>query len=113
MVIPSEEKHILCFYLAGKSISDIQKLSNEEIAEEVRADMKKFFNDEEIEVKKVKMTTWDTDKLTLGSYSFYKVGTTMDNIIELRHPIDKKIWFVGEHTHPRYASMTHGAFQTG
>ena len=29
------------------------------------------------------------------------------------HPIDNKIWFIGEHTHPRYASMTHGAYQTG
>lgn len=59
------------------------------------------------------MTSWDTDQFSFGSYSFYKVGTTIEDIIELRHPIDNKIWFIGEHTHPRYASMTHGAYQTG
>lgn len=43
--------------------------------------MKKFFKNQEIEVKKLKMTSWDTDPYTLGSYSFYKVGTTMEDII--------------------------------
>jgi len=61
----------------------------------------------------LEITKWDSDLNSLGSYSFYKVGTTMDDIIRLRHPIDNKIWFIGEHTHPKFASMTHGAFQTG
>lgn len=44
IVVPSEEKNILCFFLAGKSIKEIQELSKQEIAEEVTRNMKKFFN---------------------------------------------------------------------
>lgn len=59
------------------------------------------------------ITRWDRDENSMGSYSFYKVGTTIEDIIHLRQPIQKKLWFIGEHTHPRYFSMTHGALQTG
>lgn len=75
--------------------------------------MKKFFHNHEIKVKNIKLSRWDSDNNSLGSYSFYKVGTTKDDIIELRHPIANRIWFVGEHTHPLMSSMTQGAYQTG
>ena len=75
--------------------------------------MKKFFPEREINVKDLLISRWDSDKNSLGSYSFYKVGTSQDDIIEIRHPIADRIWFVGEHTHPTLSSMTQGAFQTG
>jgi len=30
-IVPSEEKHILCFFLAGKSINEIHKLSKQQV----------------------------------------------------------------------------------
>jgi monoamine oxidase len=31
----------------------------------------------------------------------------------MRTPIYKKLWFIGEHTHPKYSSNVHGAFDSG
>lgn len=58
-------------------------------------------------------TSWETDPYALGSYSFYKVGTTDDDFKQLLKSIDGKVWLVGEHTHPNQSSYVHGAYQTG
>lgn len=113
-IIPaSTSGHILCFYVSGKSNSLLKGYTPSQIAAEVTKSMQKFFKSQPIQVLNVKMTSWDTNPFSLGAYSYYKVGTTMQDIIELRRPIEEKIWFIGEHTHPRYASTTHGAYQTG
>lgn len=112
-VVPSPDKNILCFFLSGSSINQLRKLSNDQIASQIASSMQKFFKNKKISVRNLKITSWDTDQFSMGSYSFSKVGTTMEDIIQLRQPIDNKLWFIGEHTHPRYASMVHGAYQTG
>lgn len=54
------------------------------------------------------------DEHSLGSYSYYHVGrTTVDDIYELRKPIDGKIWFVGEHCSVEMLACAHGAFESG
>ena len=107
------DKYVLCFFLAGKGGRQIQQMKDEDIAKDIAFEMNKFFCGKKIEVLKVRLTRWDADENCLGSYSFYKVGTTQEDIIGLRQPIDNKIWLVGEHTHPSLFSMTQGAYQTG
>lgn len=60
------------------------------------------------------MTRWNLDEHSLGSYSYYHVGrTTVDDIYELRRPIDGKLWFVGEHSSVEMLGCVHGAFESG
>lgn len=106
-------KYILDFFIAGKSSLMTQKMSKEELKEDVIKTLKLFFPEKDIRIKDLLVSKWNTDQNSLGSYSFYKVGTTQGDIIDIRRPIDDKIWFVGEHTHPTLSSMTQGAFQTG
>jgi len=44
------------------------------------------------------MTRWHLDENTLGSYAYYKIGTTQQHFNQLRKPIQKRFWFIGEHT---------------
>ena len=48
--------------MAGKTINQIQHLKDWEIGAKVVKSLKKFYKSEEIEVKDLKMTHWDTDK---------------------------------------------------
>lgn len=59
------------------------------------------------------LSRWHTDSHSLGSYCFNKVGTKIDHFHELKKPIQNKLWFIGEHTHPTLSSYAHGAFKTG
>ena len=113
VVRDGEGKYILDFFIAGKGSRAIQNMSTQELKNDVKKNMELFFPNKDIIIKDLIVSKWNTDKNSLGSYSFYKVGTTQEDMISIRHPIENKIWFVGEHTHPTLSSMTQGAYQTG
>lgn len=41
------------------------------------------------------------------------MGTTEQDFIEISKPINDKLWFIGEHTHPKLNSYAHGAYVSG
>jgi hypothetical protein len=50
----------------------------------------------------------------MGSYSYYHVGkTTVEDVFELKKPIDGKVWFIGEHCAPEMTGTAHAAFRSG
>lgn len=57
-------------------------------------------------------TAWAIDPFALGSYSHALPGHAGDRAI-LATPIDGRIFFAGEATHPRFFSTAHGAYETG
>lgn len=74
------------------------KLKDEEILSDFLSCLKRYYTKAKIEVSSFLVTRWNTDEHSLGSYSYYHVGrTTVDDVIELRRPINDKLWFVGEH----------------
>lgn len=64
-------------------------------------------------MKDVYLTSWYTDVDSLGSYSYWKVGTEKKHFATLRESIDNKIWFVGEHCNEEENACVHSAYQTG
>ena len=60
------------------------------------------------------MTRWLTDPLYLGSYSFAKSGSGLDDFVEIGKPIEECSWyFAGEATTGEHFGFLHGAFNTG
>jgi monoamine oxidase len=59
------------------------------------------------------ITKWDKDPYSLGSYSFLKVGSTMEDTKNIKKSIDEKLWIVGEHCYGQYLGCVFGAFGTG
>ena len=60
-----------------------------------------------------KITRWSSNPLSLGSYSFFKVGSTADDCENLRKNIDERIFFAGEAMYAKMVGTVHGAFKTG
>ncbi|GAB5449130.1 flavin monoamine oxidase family protein [Gymnodinialimonas sp.] len=58
-------------------------------------------------------TNWSRDPFTLGSYSFVANGARRRDSRALAAPIDGRIFFAGEATHPNYNSTVHAAYETG
>ncbi|MEP0392182.1 MAG: FAD-dependent oxidoreductase [Erythrobacter sp.] len=58
-------------------------------------------------------TNWSTDPLSYGSYSYVAKGTSPEEYHALAQPIDEKVFFAGEATHPSFNSTVHAAYETG
>jgi monoamine oxidase len=57
-------------------------------------------------------TTWSGDPFSLGAYSHALPGHAGDRAV-LAAPVDGRIFFAGEATHPSYFSTAHGAWESG
>ena len=65
-------------------------------------------------IKAIELTRWQLDEFSLGSYSFCKGRTSLEqSIATLKVPLDNKIWFVGEHMNKGLNACAHSAYETG
>ena len=62
---------------------------------------------------RVVITRWKANKLSNGSYSYYKVGSKPRHRKDLGAAIGKRVFFAGEACHLKYPSTTHGALMSG
>lgn len=58
-------------------------------------------------------THWGSDPWSLGAYSFHAVGSGPDDRRRLAGPIDGRLFFAGEATHPGWYATAHGAYESG
>jgi len=59
------------------------------------------------------LTKWHLDEDSLGSFSYFKVGTTKQSFEQLNKAIDKKLWLIGEHTNSNKNGCINGAYESG
>ncbi|UZQ52855.1 FAD-dependent oxidoreductase [Trichothermofontia sichuanensis B231] len=59
------------------------------------------------------ITRWATDPFALGAYSYYAVGSTPRMRQALAVPLEKRLFFAGEATHPDFFGTAHGAYLSG
>lgn len=58
-------------------------------------------------------TNWSRDPFSFGSYSFIAKGAERKHHAILGRPIDDRLFFAGEATHPSYNSSVHAALESG
>lgn len=58
-------------------------------------------------------TYWSRDPFSYGSYSFLAKGSWRRDHVTLGRPIENRLFFAGEATHPSYNSTAHAAYETG
>lgn len=104
----------LYFFLAGREAQQVEGLSDEETQQQAMAALQEWFDCPDIpSPNRIIVTRWNQDPLTLGSYSFYQVGSSPADRQELAKPILNKVFFAGEATHVEYYATTHGALMSG
>lgn len=97
----------------------MEKLSDEEIADECIKTIRKFMNNPYLpKPSKFKCSRWNSQSLIQGAYSFTSRNTDhikdWEKILSL--PVtdqENRILFAGEHCHEQYFSTVHGAFLSG
>jgi len=73
----------------------------------------RMFKKEASQVQGAKATRWLSDPWALGSYSFENGKSTTEDRLELSRPIEGRIYFAGEATHPTHYGTVHGALLSG
>lgn len=58
-------------------------------------------------------TNWSRDPFSLGAYSFFAKGSTRRHCRDLAEPVNNRIFFAGEATHPNYNGTVHAALESG
>lgn len=56
---------------------------------------------------------WQKDPFSRGSYSYNHVDQQKDDRNTLREPVNGRLYFAGEATHPHFYATVHGAYETG
>lgn len=107
-------KPILLAFNTGNSAAALEPKSDDTIKKEVTEVLRKMYRDPTIpEPEDIVRTTWATDPIFGGSYSFVPVGGSNDDFEKLAKSIDDKLFFAGEATSKYYYGMVHGAYISG
>ncbi|KAL0405192.1 UNVERIFIED_CONTAM: Polyamine oxidase 2 [Sesamum latifolium] len=102
---------VLVYMPAGRLARDIEKLSDEAAANFAFTQLKRILPNASAPIQYL-VSHWGTDKNSLGSYSYDRVGKPHDLYERLRIPVDN-LFFAGEATSTDYPGSVHGAYSTG
>lgn len=112
---------IIVAYHAHRRARHINQMSDGELLEQTVGVMQRIFGGEPSQGGYGKIpapeayvrTSWEHDPFSQGSYSFDKFGQQPDDRQTLAQPIEGRLFFAGEATHPHFHSSVHGAYETG
>jgi monoamine oxidase len=98
---------------AGSRARRINRFSDEALIAGCLETLRLMFGPDVPEPVAYVRTGWETDPFSLGSYSYYKVGSQAGDRLLLGGSVNGRLFFAGEATHPRYFGTVHGAYETG
>jgi monoamine oxidase len=104
---------VLLGFNAGEYGAAIELKSDQEIVDEAMTVLRTLYGDEIPEPEAVKISRWNSDRFSYGSYSFIKVGSSVKHRKTLRKPIINRIFFAGEATSIDFPATTQGAYYSG
>jgi monoamine oxidase len=103
---------ILGFNAADRG-RQLEDLSDEKIVADAMQTLRTIYGAQVPEPEDFQITRWAQDPFALGSYSFNAVGSTPKMRKTLSKPLDGKMFFAGEATHPTCFGTAHGALLSG
>ncbi|MEM7344532.1 MAG: NAD(P)/FAD-dependent oxidoreductase [Chloroflexota bacterium] len=108
---------ILVAYHAGRRARHINQLSDDELVTQVVDVMQRMFGGNGFGTipmpEAYVRTNWQADPFSQGSYSFNQVGQLPEDRLTLAQPINNRLFFAGEASHPHFYASVHGAYETG
>ncbi|MEO1416850.1 MAG: NAD(P)/FAD-dependent oxidoreductase [Bacteroidota bacterium] len=90
-----------------------EQMTDEEITEAVMSHLRNIYGSNIHHPKQMLRTQWNQNPYTYGSYSFAAKGSGSDPYEVFEKPVDKKVFFAGEHTIADYRATVHGAYLSG
>lgn len=108
--------NMINFHIVDQVARDIEAMSDEAATEEVRKALQLLFGADYAKVPAIKAiykTSWSTDDLFNGSYSYWPLGVLPPVVNQMLHPVEGKLFFAGEHTSEVHFGFVHGAIESG
>lgn len=104
---------ILLGFNAAEQGRTMEQWSDRQIVASAMDTLKTIFGTSIPQPVDYQITRWATDPFALGAYSYYAVGSTPRMRQVLAAPLEKRLFFAGEATHPDFFGTTHGAYLSG
>lgn len=110
--------NVILIWLHGENSKEVSLVPRNEVAKTCTYVIRKFLNDLSIpEPSDVMVSSWCTDPLFLGAYSYYSTESDTNCVSNLAKPllVNNKpvLCFAGEATHIKWSSFAHGASSSG
>lgn len=110
---PAVERPILLGFNAAEQGWAMEQWSDRQIVASAMDTLKTIFGAGIPQPVDYQITRWATDPFALGAYSYYAVGSTPRMRQALAAPLEKRLFFAGEATHPDFFGTAHGAYLSG
>lgn len=109
---PHTGQPILMMFNAGAYGARLERYADRRIVENAVAVLKDMYGDVPAP-RDARITRWNSDQWTLGSYSYVPAGSSFEQYAVLGEPVADKVFFAGEATHHEFPATVHGAFLSG
>ena len=110
----TQKSPILIAMVAGEAAVGIEDLEDRVIIKKVVDSLRAMFPSADIpEPLESRVTRWNSDPMSMGSYSYVAVGSTGDDYDVLAKPVDNAVFFAGESTCKEHPATVSGAFSSG
>jgi monoamine oxidase len=104
---------VLLGFNAGEYGAAIELKSDQEITDEAMTVLRTIYGEAIPNPEAVKISRWQSDPFSYGSYSFMKVGSSSKHREHLAKPIINRVFFAGEATSIDFPATTQGAYYSG
>jgi monoamine oxidase len=112
-LLPSTKIPVLLGFNAAERGREIETWTDQQIVKSAMDTLRVMFGDDIPEPSDYQITRWASDPFSCGSYSFNAVGSTPQLRADLAEPLQQRLFFAGEATHPDYFGTAHGAYLSG
>lgn len=107
------QKPTYLMLFGGDKSNFIDNSTDTEVSDFVFGSLQKQFDGIPSKAQKIIVTRWGADPYSCGSFSFPSLHHSDDLVKILHKPIQKIIFFAGEHCSLKYAGTVHGAYLSG
>ena len=112
-VKPFTNANALMTFSFGDYSLETEKMSDEEIIENIMSHLKVIYGDSIPYPKHMKRTSWNSNPYTYGSYSFVGISGRSKYYKHFKQSKSSHLYFAGEHTSKPYRGTVHGAYLSG
>lgn len=103
---------ILVLWSHGQAARELEQQTPEEIIAAADRLVRSTFAGTDVSLVEGKVSGWQHDPFSEGAYSYFAVGSSLQDIRALAAP-EGKLGFAGEATHQRYPATMQGAYLSG
>ncbi|CAO3624193.1 unnamed protein product [Mucor hiemalis] len=105
--------NILMVTTTDKESHRIERMTNSQVKGEIMQVLKRMFGKDVEEPVEILFPRWHENPLFRGSYSNWPIGALLKHHLNMRAPLDNRLWFAGEAMSADYYGFLHGAWFEG